>query len=92
MALKKGQMTTTVVGTSRKDLIGFILAAEHSNSLTLQFLAQEDANALHAFFTTNGFTDISLPDSKDILKCILGANGMSIDVKGIAASTATNCY
>ena len=77
---------------TRKDLIGFILYAEDSNTVTGEFLSKKDAPALLEFFQKEGFTDINQKDSEDILKCIVGANGVSIDVKGIAAAAGVKCY
>jgi len=76
----------------RKDLIGFILAAENNPDLTLQFLSQEDEKALYGFFQSNRFTDISMTDCADIIECMRLAKGVTIDVAGIAASTTVKCY
>ena len=52
----------------RKDFIGFILDAEKDSTKLSEFLAQQTAGDLYAFFQSNGYTDIQEPDCNDILK------------------------
>jgi len=52
---------------SKKDFIGFILAAEQDKKLIRRFLSTEQVPGLYDFFQKEGFTEILEPDCRDIL-------------------------
>jgi hypothetical protein len=64
----------------RKDFIGFMLAAEKNEKMTISFLAQKDAAELHKFFKKHGFT-ISEPACKEIIKFQAGAKDVMDDIR-----------
>ncbi len=52
---------------SKKNFIGFILAAEQDTKLLRAFLSKEKPDLLYDFFQREGFTEIDEPDCRDIL-------------------------
>jgi hypothetical protein len=76
----------------KKNLIGFMLEAEHNRELTLGFLSKDNADELFAFFREQGFLEISLQECQDILDFVEKAHGLSIDLRDLAGGAAVRNY
>jgi len=55
---------------AKKNYIGFLAAAEKSEKLTKGFFSRKTAKELMDFFHAEGFTEIGLEHSKQIIKAM----------------------
>ena len=67
---------------SKKDFIGFILAAEEDAKLAKNFLSKKNSTELHKFFHKEGFTEVSKDHCKDILKAKTKRHAMKQQIAG----------